>query len=496
MESLDNQNNVNANNGFDEDNSSFNWLEWVMRIVRYWYLFVAAVILAALFAYVKNRSWQPQYVTESKIMIEEGAANQYNFMQGFGVNQGYRNMNNQLLLLGSYDLIRKTVEKLPFSIDMYSQGRFKTNSLFAYPPIEIKTTFIAENAYNNEYQFVVIDENSFNIIIKGGKTHKDEVFQGRYDVPVECSHFFITVHKLRELEPETSFFFRFRTIDSLESEFSGRLALNYVGEQSSVIALSLVGNDVARDKVFLDALSEEFLANNLEKKNSEAIRTIDFINDQLNYLLDSLNQSESQLRDFRRKNNIIDVNAYSGNLMAKLEGFDQKRSELDLKDAYFGYLSNYLTKNIKEESIVAPSSLGVSDPTLLDLVTQFNDLQLERSQIGEKNPNYKRVTENIEKIRETLFEVLKNVKAVNDLERKSFDTQCAKIQSEIDMLPAKEHQMINFERKYKINDNYYTFLLQKRSEAQIRKASNVSDNVILQRARVTSLVNGDTKSKT
>ncbi|HQC04985.1 MAG TPA: hypothetical protein PLB75_05810, partial [Paludibacteraceae bacterium] len=496
MDLSNNQNNVVPNNGFDEEDISFNWLEWLMRIVRHWYLFVIAVILALFFAYVKNRSWQPLYVTEAKVMIEEGASNQYNFMQGFGVNQGYRNMNNQLLLLGSYDLIRKTVEKLPFSIDIYSQGRFKTNSLFAYPPIEIKTTFLAENAYGTDYQFVAIDSESFEILIKGNKISKDEIIKGRYNEPVECSRFFITIHKLRELESQTSFFFRFRTINSLESEFAGRLALNYVGDQSSVIALSLVGNDVERDKVFLDALSEEFLANNLEKKNSEAIRTIDFINDQLGYLLDSLNFSESQLRDFRRKNNIIDVNAYSGSLMAKLDGFNQKRSELDLKDAYFNYLSNYLTKNIKEESIVAPSSLGVSDPTLLELVTQFNDLQLERSQIGEKNPNYKRVTENIEKIRQALFEVLKNVKAVNNLERKNFDQQCAEIQSEIDLLPAKEHQMINFERKYKINDNYYTFLLQKRSEAQIRKASNVSDNVILQRARVTSLINSDKKSKT
>lgn len=496
MELSNNQNNVVPNNGFDEEDISFNWLEWLMRIVRHWYLFVVAVILAMFFAYVKNRSWQPLYVTEAKVMIEEGASNQYNFMQGFGVNRGYHNMNNQLLLLGSYDLIRKTVEKLPFSIDIYSQGRFKTSSLFAYPPIEIKTTFLAENAYGADYQFVAIDSESFEILIKGNKISKDEIIKGRYNEPVECSRFFITIHKLRELESQTSFFFRFRTINSLESEFAGRLALNYVGDQSSVIALSLVGNDVERDKVFLDALSEEFLANNLEKKNSEAIRTIDFINDQLSYLLDSLNVSESQLRNFRLKNNIIDVNAYSSSLMAKLDGFNQKRSELDLKDAYFNYLSNYLTKNIKEESIVAPSSLGVSDPTLLELVTQFNDLQMERSQIGEKNPNYKRVTENIEKIRQALFEVLKNVKAVNNLERKSFDQQCAKIQSEIELLPAKEHQMINFERKYKINDNYYTFLLQKRSEAQIRKASNVSDNVILQRARVTSLINSDKKSKT
>src|SRR5574344_944746 len=299
MEPTNMQNNVNVNSDFDDSSSSFNWMEWLMRIIRYWYLFVVAVIIVVFFAYLKNRSWQPQYVTESKLMIEEGAANQYNFMQGFGVNQGYRNMNNQLLLLGSYDLIRKTVEKLPFGIDMYAQGRFKKTSLFSYPPVAIKATFVSQEAYFHEYKFIVVDDASFDIVIKGGKETKDVVIRGQYDVPVGCSQFFITIHSLRPLEAESFFFFRFRTIYSLEDEFAGRLSLNFVGEQSSVISMSLVGNDVERDKVFLNALGEEFLINNLEKKNSEAIRTIDFIDEQLHYLLDSLNDSESRLRDFR-----------------------------------------------------------------------------------------------------------------------------------------------------------------------------------------------------
>ena len=66
-------------------------------------------------------------------------------MQGFGVNQ-VSQYEQPVVIVSSYDLIRKTVEKLPFSIDIYSQGRFKTNSLFAYPPIEIKQ-LLAENAY-------------------------------------------------------------------------------------------------------------------------------------------------------------------------------------------------------------------------------------------------------------------------------------------------------------------------------------------------------------
>ena len=55
--------------------------------------------------------------------------------------------------------------------------------------------------------------------------------------------------------------------------------------------------------------------------------------------------------------------------------------------------------------------------------------------------------------------------------------------------------MLDYERRYKINDSYYTFLLQKRSEAQIRKASNSPDNAVMQKARTSQLVNANQKQK-
>ena len=53
--------------------------------------------------------------------------------------------------------------------------------------------------------------------------------------------------------------------------------------------------------------------------------------------------------------------------------------------------------------------------------------------------------------------------------------------------------MLDYERRYKIDDSYYTFLLQKRSEAQIRKASNSPDNAVMQKARTSQLVNANQK---
>ena len=123
-------------------------------------------------------------------------------------------------------------------------------------------------------------------------------------------------------------------------------------------------------------------------------------------------------------------------------------------------------------------------------------MQQKRGDLGEKNPQYERYSKRMDEVRSTMLEVLENVRKIHRMERDAFEKEYMAVMSDLQDLPEKELMMINFERAYKINDNYYTFLLQKQSEAQIRKASNVPDNKILQKARVRhSPVNGGDKMK-
>ncbi len=59
------------------------------------------------------------------------------------------------------------------------------------------------------------------------------------------------------------------------------------------------------------------------------------------------------------------------------------------------------------------------------------------------------------------------------------DKQLSNIEKEVMKLPSTERQLINIQRKFDINNTIYTFLLEKRAEAGIEKASNVSDNRII-----------------
>ena len=65
----------------EEEDSNFNVLEWIFRFLRYWYLIVIALEMALGVAYLKNRTWMPEYYTEGKVIIESSAAdNAYNFI--------------------------------------------------------------------------------------------------------------------------------------------------------------------------------------------------------------------------------------------------------------------------------------------------------------------------------------------------------------------------------------------------------------------------------
>jgi capsular exopolysaccharide synthesis family protein len=56
------------------------------------------------------------------------------------------------------------------------------------------------------------------------------------------------------------------------------------------------------------------------------------------------------------------------------------------------------------------------------------------------------------------------------------------------LLPEKERKLLGIERQFDLNNEVYTFLLRKRSEAQIQKASNTPDHTVLEMPRYAGMV--------
>ncbi len=482
---------------FEDENSSFDIVRFLMKFVRFWYLFVISVLIFYGIAKLQNRSWQPVYKSSALVIIEEG--NKYggmnqNLMQGFGVQQGYRNVNNQVIMFSSYDLIAKVVDRLPLVVEYYNRGRFRTNSLYKISPVNIEYDFISPEAYSYEFSIKDKGNNKYTITYSSNDTKK--YIEGVYGKPLRNSLFFITVEKTVDYKKGFECYFKFNNRETLIAGYDSKLSLDFAMEGSSVITVSVTGPVVQRDTEFLDALCEAFIEDNLARKNEVATKTIDFIEQQLLEIADSVTISEGRLKSYRIENQILNVGSFSSQIMAQSNKMTFDNSAFKLKESYLNYLVEYFEKNIQDETIVAPSSIGVTDPVLMQLVSQFNTIYQQRKDIGPKNPYYAKYSSQLETTKDMMLEVLRNLRRAFEIEKQDLVQRESSIEERISRLPNQESQMSKYERKFKIHDNYYTFLLQKRAESQIQKASNSPDNIILDKARMVSVINGGVKSST
>jgi uncharacterized protein involved in exopolysaccharide biosynthesis len=141
----------------EEENSNFDLMEWVVRIIHHWYLFVIAAVVALSLAFLKNKRVIERYLTTGTMIIKESSSNggygSASIMQGFGVGAGYTNVNNQLIIIGSYDLIGRTVDSLPFmNVEYITKGRFKTRNIYRNTPITVETAHIDPMAYQHLFR--------------------------------------------------------------------------------------------------------------------------------------------------------------------------------------------------------------------------------------------------------------------------------------------------------------------------------------------------------
>ena len=486
-------------NDDDEESSlNFNPLEWLFTFLHYWYLFVIAIVIALGLAMLKNRRWIPTYYSQGTIVIKESStygSSTSMLMQGFGVDAVYKNVNNQMIMLGSYDLMSRVVDSLPFlNVEYITQGRFKTRQLYRQTPVLVESSRLDARAYGILYQLSFGKEGALHISSTDENTPLE--IDTKYGEPIHCSLFDIVIWPTEFMTTNGKIYFRFRTHESLVDEFMSRLQLSFVTEGSTVLALSLVSETPQRDCEFIDMLAKIYLLQNLEQKNEVAENSIRFINEQLKNLQASLEVSEGAMTDFRQENKFVDVNSYAGQLMSQITTYDQQALELRLRETYFDYLTNYLNKNIENDAVIAPATLGVSDPMLMTLVTQLNDLRIQRGELTEKNVYYAKYTKDMENVKTAMAEVVKTMQASLEIEKADLQRRYSEVEKAIQQLPQKELQMVAIERNYRIDDNYYTFFLQKRAEAEIQKASNTPDNSIMDKARTTSIMNSKAKKQT
>lgn len=458
------------------------------RAIRFWYVIVISLGIALGIATYNTRYNQKVYPVSASILIREmqetGGAE---LLYKNALIDPYRNYLNEPYIIRSYPLLEKVVKELNFHISFYREGYFMTTEAYNYVPVSASWCN-PDVVKQGQFIFTLKDEGHYTITNFGSpEVVKDPVVYALND-SIQLGEYSLCIKTIPNRSMKNflgvPFLLTIQNPLSTAVSYAGRLRVDWAQEGSGIINLSLTGTNAEKEIDFLNGLIKAYQNKDLENKNETAERTIVFIHKQLTSIKDSLRVVEFQLERFGNSRRVEDMSTDAQRLLAKAEAFEVQRAELLIRQNYFQYLDEYLAKNTENlDQVILPSSVGLTDPVLSSLLTKMVDLQLEIKLYldpeRERNPLLTSKNERIKEIKQSVLESVKTLRSTDKIKMDFINKQLVQVENQLSLLPASERQLISVQRNYTLLENLYVFLMQKLSEAEISKASNTSDVMLI-----------------
>src|SRR5690554_4967959 len=471
-----------ATNSNEEEN--INIQKYFFLFIKNWFWFTTAIVIAFVIVFLVNRYSSPVYEAKNTVIITEKEAAMGamgTIMKEFGSLSGKsQNIENYIGILQSYTLVKQTLERLDYRVSYFHKGRVNNVEVFNRCPIRIELdTSHMQVEYENMYISILSDtEYLLNIPRDSNAVTKKLLFNQKY----ESENYAFSVVKTDVFDVESikeTYIVRVNNYNRLTKQYLKELQVEASFRKGTIIDLTSRGTVPEKVVSFLNTLIDVAIENDLEEKNLTSYKTLEFIDNQLMNIVDSLNYAEQNLETFRSDNKIIDLSIEGSGLFKKIEDLQAKKSILDIRIKYYEYILETIQKNSNVQDIITPSVIGVQDPTLNSLINQLSALYAEKqiveySATGD-NPGLKLINIRIRTTIDAIIDNVQNLITSAKIEAKEIGKEIDLVDSDIKKLPKTEREFINIQRRFELNNNIYNFLLQKSAEVGITKAANMPD---------------------
>lgn len=483
---------------FDKQNS-FDFKGFLIKTLSYWKWFAVGLIIAFSIAHQVNIRKQKIYGIETTIAVQEENNPFFTSNTSLTFNWGGTSDKVQMIAttLRSRSQNELVVERLQFYTDYLKQTKYFLQDVYGQIPFKVTIDKNQDQLLGQFMKVKMLTNKTYQVTISfptnkvtGVNYFKNKVFP--IDVP---EGEFVKVYKVGEnvnlpflhwrldlVDYSGSNFgeeilIRFNPFDNTVSNFKG-IKVEIDEKAGSILKLGMEGTNKNRMVDYLNATVDVLIKRQLENKNKFAENTINFIDEQLIKMEDLLKDSGDELKNFSKTNNVVDLEEGGSTYTAQLLENDAKKDDVERKLAYITTLKSYLKNSVDYSKLPAPTVAGIDEPNINTNVARLIALSVERSELAYSIKGkfyYERIDNEIESVKKVLQENANTYKTSLLYDLNVANSKIAKIEGEIAKLPENKQEWLKLSRKYNLSDNIYNTFLQKRSEASIVKAANLSD---------------------
>ena len=479
----------------------------LFKVYRHWYLFVITIVVALAIAFLFNKYSKPIYEVEATVLVKDKSEYKMNpqDMIGLGFFNSMQNLQNEIGILQSWSLTYKALLNSGFEVSYFTIDQLITRELYKDAPFTVvfdtavpqpvNIRFTVNILSGRQYQLSANYENvefySFSKREKVPGKIENVAFEKTYPFGEEVSNgqfrfrILLNPNFKPAIDTKYSYFFVFNDYEALVGEFRS-FTIEPINREASILGIKLRGRNGQKLVDFANNLTNEYIARGLDRKNLATQRTVEFIEKELQGIADTLYSSEKALEVFRTNKEIMNLDDASKQVFDKMMELQDQMAILMVKSKYLNNLKEYIEKNKGLDELIVPSSMGVENDLLNDLTMQLTKLYTDRTELAQytnsKNPSLNSLDLQIETTRNALYENIKSAINTNNIELKELNNRMGTFTSRINELPDTQRILFGMERRFKLTDAIYTYLLEKQSEARITQASNLPDNEVLDKA--------------
>lgn len=466
----------------------------ILKYTKKWYWFAIFCTLGIIAGFVVYKLTPPTYQVQSRLLIptEDNALSALLPFDSPVMPKGQK-IENQIGILQSFTLYKKALENLNWKTTFYLDQGYYLFELYENPPFEIT---IPSGAYNTSgFMLKIVALNDFEFEVNGeGKIFQDGANQsvsfkerGKFNSPFKNAYFDFILNKKNYLPGET-YVLLFNDFNQLTQEYLRSVSINLEDKKSELINVQLVGPNPKKSADFINELNQVFISFGMKKKNQTSENSINFIDTTLVGISNSLKNAELNLSNYRKDNKVLDMGTEATVIYQKLEEIENEKYLAKMRIDYYRNLQSYMGDAKKIKQMVNPSIIGVTDPGLTSLLPKLTDLYSKREvlsySVEPNNPSLILLEKEIQNASNALLENLNNLLKNAEIEMQSMENRFAAIQARLEKLPDTERKLVSIQRDFTLNNELYTYMLQKKAEASISLASNIPQVQIIDDAMV------------
>lgn len=474
--------------------NDFDLKSFFYRYLRYWYWFPVCLVLAFVIARYFNWYKNPIYAITAKLMVKDENIAKDQFLRQLDVETPTKNIENEVEILRSHSLLAKTLNELEFDVSYFLVGNVKVSEVYKDCPFRVDITGLEYASYGRLFEVEIINDTDFRFSYAQGD---EEVgFDGKFGEPFDFGLGRISLLKrenfpLSALEnPEFDkrlYRIRFNTITANQNKYLSKLSVGLARSQSTILQLYLEDEVPQKGLDFLNALVSVYLQNDVDLKNKAASKTAEFLDIQLEGITEDLESIEVNRENYKASKGIIDLQSESQIVLESIKDLDAKSAINTTKIGLIQQLRQYISENVDVRDL-APSALDINDPLLVKLINKLSELQSQREIIIKGNteaaPQLVPINAEIELTRSSLLENIRNIEKGLQRQQEEIESSLKTYTKRIQRIPTTERELLEIERRFRIQESLYLFLLQKRAELSISLAATDSDTRVVDSPRV------------